>query len=55
MHKIKMRTFTSFFSFFSRLFDMFRGPSFHSAFKEIEDRLKEKVLLTVSISNNCAI
>jgi hypothetical protein len=47
-------TFISLSDFFSRLFDIFRGPMFITVFKKINPVFREKLLLTVSMANNCA-
>ena len=50
----RLRTFESFSDFIKRLVDVFRGPSFVSVFREIDPVFREKLLLTVSMANNCA-
>jgi len=54
MTGITSRSFTSPADFFGRFFEIFRGPGFRLTFSTIKARLREKILLTVSIANNCA-
>ncbi|HNX25710.1 MAG TPA: hypothetical protein PKG60_16810 [Spirochaetota bacterium] len=46
--------FTSLYDFLKRFIDIFRGPMFISAFRKIDPVFREKLLLTVSMANNCA-
>lgn len=48
-----MNTFSSFSDFFKRLFDLFRGPTFYMTFRRTDPKFREKVILTVSMANNC--
>lgn len=50
---IKKRTFKSRTDFFKRLFDIFKGPTILMTWWKVDKVLREKVLLTLSISNNC--
>lgn len=47
-------TFTSFSDFIIRLIDIFRGPMFITIIRKIDPVFREKLLLTVSMANNCA-
>jgi hypothetical protein len=50
---IKKRTFESGADFFIKLFDALKGPTILMTFLKVDSILREKVLLTLSISNNC--
>ncbi|MBU2515720.1 hypothetical protein KJ966_30755 [bacterium] len=54
MTGIKSRSFISPVDFFKKFFRIFRVPGFRVTFKTINAGLREKILLTVSIANNCA-
>jgi len=54
MSNIKARSFISIGDFFGKFFGIFRGPTFITTFKTIPARLREKILLTISVANNCA-
>jgi len=54
MSEIKKRTFASPLDFFSKFFAMFKGESILSTFFNSDPKFREKLLLTVSIANNCA-
>ena len=47
-------SFTSFYDFIKRLINIFKGPMFITVFRKIDPAFREKILLTVSMSNNCA-
>lgn len=47
-------TFYSLSDFFRRFLGLFSGPLFLSAFRGIDPVFREKLLLTVSMTNNCA-
>jgi hypothetical protein len=51
---VQLATFSSSYDFIKRLIDLFRGPSFISIFKKIDPVFREKLLITVSMANNCA-
>jgi len=53
MGAIEMRKFRSFADFLARLADIFRGPTFLMTLLRVDPRLREKVLLAVSVANNC--
>jgi len=53
MSVIKKRTFESGADFFRKLFDVFRGPTVLMTLWKVDSIVREKVLLTLSISNNC--
>lgn len=46
--------FTSFFDFIKRFINIFKGPMFITVFRKIDPVFREKILLTVSMANNCA-
>lgn len=48
-----LRRFTSFSDFVRRFFDLFRGPTFLMTFLRVNGRLREKIILTVTVANNC--
>lgn len=50
----QLATFGSLNDFIRRFFAVFRGPTFVSAIREIDPVFREKLLLTVSMANNCA-
>ena len=52
-NNITMRRFKSGLDFLVRLADIFRGPTFLMTFLRVEPRLREKVMLAVSVANNC--
>lgn len=54
MTGISSRSFASPRDFFRKFFRIFGGPSFRITFKNIDAGLRERILLTVSIANNCA-
>jgi hypothetical protein len=45
--------FSSLSDFRSKFYGLFTGPSFHSTFAKLDERLRKKVMITVSIANNC--
>jgi hypothetical protein len=51
---VHLATFNSFLDFIIRLIDIFRGPTFIKVFRKINPVFREKLLLTVSMANNCA-
>ncbi len=53
MQKITMRRFNNVFDFLARLVDVFRGPTFLMTLLRVDPRLREKVMLAVSVANNC--
>ena len=46
--------FTSLYDFIKRLINIFKGPMFITVFRKFDPAFREKILLTVSMSNNCA-
>ncbi|HNU93114.1 MAG TPA: hypothetical protein PKO25_14670 [Spirochaetota bacterium] len=50
---VTMRRFTSPGDFLSRLIAVFRGPSLISTLAGIDGLFREKILLTVTLANNC--
>ncbi|MFP4476760.1 MAG: hypothetical protein ACLFOY_14475 [Desulfatibacillaceae bacterium] len=55
MSDIRMRTYESVPEFLRILTDVFRGPTFLETFLRLDGRFREKVILEVSITNNCAM
>lgn len=53
MNAITMRRFDSALDFLARLGDVFRGPTFLMTYLRIEPRFREKIMLAVSVANNC--
>jgi hypothetical protein len=53
MQKITMRKFGSAVDLLARFIDIFRGATFLMTFLRVEPRLREKVMLAVSVANNC--
>jgi hypothetical protein len=51
---IEKRSFESFADFFKKLIDIFKGPTFLMTFLKVDKILREKILLTISLSNNCS-
>jgi hypothetical protein len=49
-----LAAFESFPDFVKRFINIFRGPSFISVFRNVDPVFREKLLLTVSMTNNCA-
>ena len=49
-NKIK---FTSFSDFIQKTYGLFKGPTFFSTFVNLDSKLREKIIITVSIANNC--
>jgi hypothetical protein len=47
--------FTSLWDFNAKLCSLFRGPTFYSAFTKLDRRLRKKIMITVSIVNNCTV
>ncbi len=50
---VTMRRFTSPGDFLSRLTTVFRGPSFISTLRKTDGLFREKILLAVTLANNC--
>ena len=53
MIKKKVITFTSMKGLLVRFVRLFYGPTYFMTFKKINPALREKLLLTVSMSNEC--
>ena len=53
MQDINKLKFTSFSDFVQKLFRLFKGPTFLSTFINLDKKLREKIMITVSIANNC--
>ena len=45
--------FSSLPDFRSKFYSLFKGPTFYSTFTNLDDRLRKKIMITVSIANNC--
>jgi len=45
--------FSSLSDFRSKFYGLFTGPSFYSTFAKLDERLRKKIMITVSIANNC--
>jgi len=54
MSAIQMRKFKSPWDGITRLIGLFSGPLFISTFMKTDRRLREKLLITVSLANNCS-
>ncbi|MCU0843953.1 MAG: hypothetical protein MUC76_03395 [Spirochaetes bacterium] len=50
---ITMRRFSSVGDFFTRLAGLFRGPLFISTLLKTNGLFREKILITVTLANNC--
>lgn len=53
MNPYMSASFSSFSDFIKRFADMFKGPGFISAFRKIDPIFREKLMITVSMANNC--
>ncbi len=49
-----LQTFESPGDFLFRFFSIFRGPTFLSTFRNVDPVFREKLLLVVSMANDCA-
>jgi len=45
--------FTSPPDFKEKFSSLFKGPTFYSAFTKLDRKLRKKIMITVSIANNC--
>jgi hypothetical protein len=45
--------FTSLSDFNAKFSNLFKGPTFYSAFTKLDRKLRKKIMITVSIANNC--
>jgi len=45
--------FSSLSDFRSKFYSLFTGPTFYSTFAKLDEKLRKKVMITVSIANNC--
>ena len=45
--------FSSFPDFRAKFYSLFKGPTFYSTFANLDERLRKKIMITVSIANNC--
>jgi hypothetical protein len=53
MPEDKANRFSSFSDFKAKLSSMFEGPTFYSTFNNLDVKLRKKIMITVSIVNNC--
>lgn len=53
INNITMRRFKSGLDFIGRFTDVFRGPTFIMTFLRVDRKLREKIMLAVSVANNC--
>jgi len=53
MTENRLTTFVSTFDFFSRFIDFFRGPTYLGTFIMVNKKIRQMILITVSIANNC--
>lgn len=53
MTHIFMRTFTSYRDLFMKGAAVFRGPTFLMTFLRVDPKSREKILLAVTVVNNC--
>ncbi|MBN2159630.1 MAG: hypothetical protein JW807_09555 [Spirochaetes bacterium] len=53
MANIMMRRFKSYFDLLSKFTAMFNGATFLMTFLRTDAQLREKILLAVSVANNC--
>ncbi len=53
MTHIFMRTFTSYRDLVMKGASVFRGPTFLMTFLRVDPKLREKILLAVTVANNC--
>ena len=49
----KKNAFADFSDFGSKFCDLFTGPTFYSTFANLDEKFRKKVMITVSIANNC--
>ncbi len=54
MRQVQMRTFRSVADFLRRFVLLFAGPSFITTLLGVDAKFREKLLLTVTMANNCA-
>ncbi len=50
----KTGTFTSFSDFNSKFYSIFKGPTFYSTFTRLDKKLRKKIMIAVSVINNCS-
>ena len=53
MKTVQGDSFTSLADFSAKLGNLFKGPTFYATFKNLDKNLREKIMITVSIANNC--
>ncbi len=54
MSETRTEGFTSLTDFGSKLVDFLKGPTLYSTFSTLDKRLIKKMMITVSIVNNCS-
>ncbi len=55
MKDIEMRTFESLGEAVSTTMDLIKGSTFLMTFLKMDGKFREKVILSVSIANNCGV
>ena len=53
MSEVNTTSFTSMSDFTDKLVSLFKGPTFYSAFSKLDKKLTKKIMITLSIANNC--
>ena len=53
MSEVNTTAFTSASDFKNKLIGLFKGPTFYSAFSKLDKKLTKKIMITLSIANNC--
>ena len=53
MPEDKANKFASFSDFKAKLSSMFEGPTFYATFNNLDEKLRKKIMITISIVNNC--
>ena len=53
MPEVNTLAFTSASDFKNKFINLFKGPTFFSAFSKLDKKLTKKIMITVSIANNC--
>ena len=53
MSEVNTTAFTSASDFKNKLVNLFKGPTFYSAFSKLDKKLTRKIIIAVSIANNC--
>ena len=53
MSEVKMRPFTSYSDFKAKFYGLFKGPSFYLTFTNLDKKLRKKIMIAVSMANDC--